>query len=125
MSEEAPFKFSIRSYKDDEEAATITQEEFEKSFKEKWGGDLEDYEEMEKGPVFDVILKENTKEEAFKFFKNMKHVRVENHDNYFPGYTFNVFFRLPSDKFEEYADIAADSFEAAKKELGEEEAHLR
>jgi len=36
LSEAAPFKFSIRVFKDDEEAGSILEEEFAKIMKEKW-----------------------------------------------------------------------------------------
>lgn len=125
LSEEAPFKFSIKVYKDDEDAATIMEEEFTKILKEKWEGELVEWEMLDKGPVFDVMLNEASKEDAFKFYKDMKHIRAENSDNIFVGHTFNVFFRLPVDKFEEYADKAAATFEDAKKEFGESDAHQR
>jgi len=60
--------------------------------------------------ALDVILPEATAEDAFKFYKDMKHIRAENSDNVFPGYTFNVFFRIPVDAYETYADEAAQKF---------------
>lgn len=123
LSETAPYKFSVRVYKDDEEAATILEEEFAKLMKEKFQAELEDFESLDKGFVFDLILQEASNEDAFKFYKELKHVRAENSDNIFPGYTFNAFFRLPVDAFEQYADDATNTFNDAKEKLGASEAH--
>ena len=119
----APYKFSVRVYKDDEEAASILEEEYTKVLKEKFSADLVDFESLDKGFIFDIMLEEASPEDAFKFFREMKHIRAENSDNIFPGYTFNVYFRLPVDTFEELADDATKNFNDAKDKLGEREAH--